>query len=938
MVCGAKRLLGVLGVLSLSGVSIPAASARPAEVQIAIPAQSLDEALLEFSLQTGKQLLFSPDIVRGRVARPVVGRYPPLVALRLLLAGSGLRASVTPSGAFVIAAGRASASSRNARGRPAAAHPVMAMRDPVEIVVTARRREEVQQNVPQTVNAVTSQNLGKYNIQHFEELEYLVAGLDLSSGPRGFSNTASMRGVTFSTETAVSPTVEFYLNDAPVSSGYLFQSLFDTRQIEVLRGPQGTLRGRAAPSGAITLTTREPDLAEAGGYVEQTATTLGGIDANAALNVPIVPDRLALRIAGIVDHDDYDGVVSVNGGGQPWRKTQGGRVTLRFDPADHLSATIMYQHISKDMRTFPHVAGAGSPGGTFANGGYALPVTLPAGYNGPVLEPGDRRAVAEQPFRSSDRYDIVTTQLGWAFGGQRLVYVGSYARSSASSTRPGDNGNLIPDYDFDVTTISRNTYWTNELRLESEERVAGLFDYVVGAFRSDTSGRTLSDRGPTFGRGAFGSPLGAPVAAGPLTDHYNSSIALARSRRLEETSVYGNVTAHLGARTEFSIGGRYILTRKDTDTRFLRSGNGFALVDAGPDGCATAQMPSSLYPGFCDVAIAPGQVGSAVIEASKQTPFIYNIQLKHRFDDRFMLYASYGTSWREGAATVGITNGGIGSDGGIGDPLLRQLTEVGPERSRSIEIGFKATLFDRRARINVAAYRQTFDGLIFRGPPTYYLSDNGISPPSVVRFNFTSNADAVVKGVDVDFSFQPTANWSLAGGFSYARGRIDNDPIPCNDGDFDGRADSLVPTVAGFQAAGARIARCLSNRSVAQTPRWNLVLQSEYSLPISDRGEFYLRGLLTYYPDNPQDNETVTIGAYGVVSLFLGIRDANGAGDVALFVKNLTRTNRLVSRESIEVASDGGLGNYFGSSGYHYVRSTPRRQFGINIRYAFGAR
>src|ERR1700745_1076599 len=137
-----------------------------------------------------------------------------------------------------------------------------------EIVVTARRRAESLQEVPQTVNAVTADPLQKLQVKQFTDIQTVVPGLSLQGSPNGFTNAASLRGVTFDVTTGAQPTVALYLNDAPVQAGFLFQSLFDVGQVEVLKGPQGTPRGISAPSGAITVTTHKPDLSEFGGFVD----------------------------------------------------------------------------------------------------------------------------------------------------------------------------------------------------------------------------------------------------------------------------------------------------------------------------------------------------------------------------------------------------------------------------------------------------------------------------------------------------------------------------------------------------------------------------------------------------------------------------------------------------------------------------------------------
>src|SRR6202012_5091010 len=127
----------------------------------------------------------------------------------------------------------------------------------------------------------------KLNIQRFEDVQSVVPGLSLQSGGAGYTATAALRGVTFNVGSGAQPTVALYLNDAPVQALFLFQSLFDIGQVEVLKRPQGTTRGISAPSGAITVTTHKPDLSEVGGYADVTLTDLQGRNVQGAMNVPL---------------------------------------------------------------------------------------------------------------------------------------------------------------------------------------------------------------------------------------------------------------------------------------------------------------------------------------------------------------------------------------------------------------------------------------------------------------------------------------------------------------------------------------------------------------------------------------------------------------------------------------------------------------------------
>ncbi|MCB2080256.1 MAG: Plug domain-containing protein, partial [Novosphingobium sp.] len=129
-----------------------------------------------------------------------------------------------------------------------------------EIIVQARRRDESLQEVPLVVNAVTSEEIDKLNLRDGTEIQNLVPGLQLSNNANGIGASGQVRGVQYDANTSANPTVAFYFNDAPIDGGSVLQAMYDIGQVEVLRGPQGTLRGAASPSGSITFTTRKPDL------------------------------------------------------------------------------------------------------------------------------------------------------------------------------------------------------------------------------------------------------------------------------------------------------------------------------------------------------------------------------------------------------------------------------------------------------------------------------------------------------------------------------------------------------------------------------------------------------------------------------------------------------------------------------------------------------
>ena len=278
-----------------------------------------------------------------------------------------------------------------------------------EIVVAARRKEESLQDVPEFVNVVTTEAVEKLKLTQFTELQSVVPGLTLAQDGSGTQTSTSLRGVTFDARSTAPPTVAMYLNDAPVQSLFLFDSLFDIGQIEVLRGPQGTTRGVSAPSGAITVTTRRPDVAEVGGYAQGQVTDRHGYNLQGAVNVPVIQDVLAVRVAGVGDWTEANGVRSIHNSERPEQRTLAGRFSVLFNPEPDLSVQLSYTHIDKRQHAFEQVSGPGQ--GTPVN---------------PAIRAGERRSVQDEISDVRVNLDVVTARVELPVLGHRLTYVGSY--------------------------------------------------------------------------------------------------------------------------------------------------------------------------------------------------------------------------------------------------------------------------------------------------------------------------------------------------------------------------------------------------------------------------------------------------------------------------------------------------------------------------------
>jgi iron complex outermembrane receptor protein len=779
--------------------------------------------------------------------------------------------------------------------------PGQSATDGSEIVVSARRRDEVLQDVPIVVNAVTSEAIANFNLRKFEDIQQVVPGLQMRNNANGIGTVSSVRGVNFDVNVSGnSGTIEYYFNDAPISSGMIFNSMYDIGQIEVLRGPQGTLRGRASPSGSITIVTHQPDLDQAGGYSNVTVNNIHGWNFNGALNVPIIADKLAIRIAGVVEENQGNRVRSLLSSLNPYDRTRSGRVTVRFEPFDFLSLTGSYQATDRRTQQFGQVE-------SFAN-------VVPGSADGTVhIDPGDRLAYAKAPTQNHQQFKIWNWQAQLRYAGQRLIYVGSKTDSSMlSNGADSDAANIFPTQVIRGETLALSTSQSHEIRLQNEDRIAGMFDYVVGYFYNKL------DSLPTTGNGTI------------LT---NNTIVTAPSFRLVQTQIrqgsgtveksyFANLTAHLGENTEISGGARHISYNMEQ----MLAINGVANPAANPP-------PSSFR------------------------HWIYSASLKHRFSQNLMVYASFGTSWRPGSVAIG--------DFSVNQSQREiDFTHQSPETSKSFEIGFKADFLDHRARLNVSAYQQDFNNYPFHPNSTiYYLSfaQNAANPAAPIAsvasggaaFNFVAETQVRARGVEAEVSFQATPRFNIGGTLNYALGKIRDGVLPCTDLNGDGVPDQLAapPTVAQLQAipnyAINHLALCKGSPRSSFSPVWSGVAHFDYNLPLNFVGgsEGFVRGLFSWYgktandPNNPFDD----IGSYGVLNGYLGVRSRKGAWELSLYGKNLFNKLVVLTRNSTpQSTSFSGLPvNGRPSpvlSPYIGISVNEPREFGINLRFAFGSR
>lgn len=444
------------------------------------------------------------------------------------------------------------------------------------IIVTAQRREEALSKVPVSIQAFDADALKTQLVTSEQDLNALVPGLLVKNGQNSNQLSFSMRGQTLDPFSGTSPAVLTYLNEAPFTGGNTATAFFDFSSVQVLKGPQGTLFGRNATGGAVLYSTPIPG-DEVRGYVTARLAERDSIQLQGAVDLPVVPGKLSIRLAG--EYTKADGyLTNINTGNTLGDKdTKSGRITIHATPTDRITNTLLFQHSdiggtegTGGLYSY-YTVGQTSPGGKpltttldviygplqlvgWNGDGPAGPGTWPGGPAGYLAfqraNPFDVWLQYDLPHKAHATFLSNTTEI--ELNDSLLLknifsYTDTFARTPGNLAGspfgalwlfnfPGSTGlgNGPPGGEtFD------NEIWTEEVQLQGSAANDRL-DYILGFFYSD---RTQIDYIPI----AVGADLPTPLA--DIAYHYRI--------KNKSTAVFGQLTYDITDQLTAAIGGRY---------------------------------------------------------------------------------------------------------------------------------------------------------------------------------------------------------------------------------------------------------------------------------------------------------------------------------------------------------------------------------------------
>jgi iron complex outermembrane receptor protein len=656
-----------------------------------------------------------------------------------------------------------------------------------EVVVTARRQEERLQTTPVAVTAVSGAAMERAQIKDVSDVQRAAPNLSISTGTPAATGFAfiSLRGqANLNGTTASDSSVGIYLDGVYVArpAGALFD-LVDMQQVEVLRGPQGTLFGRNTVGGALNLITNKPT-GDFGGSIQATYGNFDDKEVTGVVNLPLVGDQLAVRL--VYQHKERDGYTHNlvdNSRLNDVGRDNYLRAQVRVAPAGqvwdlNLSADWNESRDAGQLNSLsgwnPLVFGPGGAFG-FANLGPALNSALQSNtgfYNGYA-----------QSFSQDDLHYAQHSALkNYGASATLNADLGKVNFKSITGWRKLDTegGNDLDGTPIDILhAFSRfqSTGWSQEFQLSGHE---GAFSWIGGLYYFQETGREVADAK------AFGF-LGVPYSKNDGDVKSTSKGAYLQG--------YYDITERLRA----SAGIRYTWDSRSVDLHNL------AFLD-----------PTGAAPSICGVASVVPPPGCSQPESAKFDYPAYTASLDYKLTDDIFVYAK-----TSGAKMSGGFNLRLGS-----------IPAFAPEGVKDVEGGIKADWFDHRLRTNIAVFHswqsnvQRGIGAVVDGRATAFVRNAGDAHVSGVEFEGLA---APWKGMEIN-----TTVGYLDG--AYKKGAFN-----------DLQVISGIPGCAGGQPIGTYSCTVdRSGEPLPQTPRWTYSIGASQTVPL-DFGKLVLHADYSFF-------------------------------------------------------------------------------------------
>jgi iron complex outermembrane receptor protein len=719
-----------------------------------------------------------------------------------------------------------------------------------EVVVTARRVAENVQTVPVSITALSSEVLSERSVLNLGDIQRLTPGLFYTN--LGANQTQpTLRGAgTYAAGDAVRPVVTYFA-EVPLHGASGLAPLFDLSNVQVLKGPQGTLFGRNAYAGAVLITPRAPSF-DFGGYAKLSAGNYDYNAAEAGVDIPIVDEKVALRLAGL--YQRRDGYIKNISGPDGYELNENNfRASLLIQPTENFRITEIYD--------YRFTSGAGA---TSVNLGISPTIIAtarglaPALYNCASGNPSCNILAAIQQAASLGPYGAnfgvikplekirawgSTTKAEYTIGDVNLVNILGFRKHSGSSRSEVDGLGLSVPL-FHAFSYDKAEQLSEEFHADGHS-FDGKLNWIAGFFYAHVKQNSVG--GLTLLEGI--RPPG-PETASLI---YRTNITKA---------VFGQVTWDFSDQVKglsLDLGARYNWDEKSSCFRLVPAPGFVPPLDVNPNTLA-----------------GRGDCGTILQKTTyKGEAPTWNIALNYQATDGVFLYVTARRGYREGSLNIPD----------LSQTILRNFQSAGPEKVTDVEVGLKSDwrMGEVVGRLNLSAYHGWYKGVqvgISTAPLQNFCPP--VSPPgnplclppaqqpngNSVNVNVGSQE---VSGAEMQLEVRPTADLTLTAGVAYTH--LDKT-------DFTVPSFATAPVVSIF------------------SPEWTANATLRYRLPFQPLDpDSSLTFLAAYsYSDSILIRGTRRTPSWDQTDLRLDWKDVGGEGlTISAFVTNVfDQTNAIV--------------------------------------------
>ena len=766
-----------------------------------------------------------------------------------------------------------------------------------EIIVTAQFRQQNLQDTPLAITAVNAEMLEARSQTNIAEVAAQAPSVTLKpqGAAYGPSMAANIRGVgQYDFNPALEPGVGLYVDDvyySRIASATL--DFLDVAQIEVLRGPQGTLYGKNTTAGAINITTHQPTFALEG-KAEVSIGNLGFKQAKAAISGPL-SDTVAARVA--LSSTNRRGTV-YNVATRNWVNEQdnlGLRGQILWEPSGMVDVTLTGDYSRQDPECCTQIYVRTGLTQRGLDRQYEA-LAAAQNYAVPSTDPFDRLTDVDADLNAGNTIGGASLRVRWDTGGGNLTAITAWRFWDWLPASDRDFTGLP------ITTVSQNpsqqNQFTQELRYSHS---FGRLDLLLGAFAFHQTGRTQGSQvqGPAASRWLI-SPSN-PLAHDPSV---LEGLTATNDIRLDNTSaaLFGQAGFRLTDTLTIQPGFRLNYDRKNgLYESVVTNGDGDLVTFGSTDPRIVAQRgvlaPQRFEPSFSDWNIS------------------YDLTANWQPVPDLLVYATYARTFKPG----GVNLNGVPNDA-AGNPIVAVGT-VAPEKVSHYEAGLKTQLPGGWGSFNLAAYRtdiSDYQALVVNGQT------------GVLR-GYLANADAVrTQGVEWDFTVRPSERFSTYFGGAWTDAtyrRFTDAPCPPELSGGTAVAPGQIPGAPGVPGSLSPANCDISGQRLPGVSKWALSFGAEANLPASllgEEGEIYLAydgSYRSHFSSNPTPSAYTWVDGYHLSNLRLGFRGNRGISTY-LWVRNLFDENYF---EQLAVPS-GNTGLIAGQTG-------DPRTYGLTLSY-----